>query len=480
MTKNCLLLLIVSFLSGFLFPTIEAAHHAKKPNIIVVFIDDMGWGDFSSFGNDEAETPNIDRLAAEGIAFEHFYVNSPICSPSRVAISTGMYPQRWGITSFLNNRRSNAERGVSDWLSLDAPFLARYLKDAGYATGHFGKWHMGGQRDIHEAPLITEYGFDESITNFEGLGARVLPLKYSPGGKPPVQHNLGSHQLGHGPIIWHDRAYVTEKFVEAAVSFAKFAVSQDQPFYLNLWPDDVHTPMHPPLEDWGDGSKRHLYLKVLEAMDAQLAPLFNLVGEDEKLRENTIILVCSDNGPEVGFGSAGHLKGHKATLFEGGIRSSLIAWAPGLMDDSVEGMRNKTSIFSAMDLVPSLLSIAGVEADVEFDGENLEGTLLGSSKDSRSQPLFFRRPPDREDFRHYTELPDLAVRDGKWKLYCDYDGSSAELYDLESDPSETTDVVAQNSEVAGLLIHSVLRWNSSMPKDRGEELGQKARETRKN
>lgn len=460
------------------FSGLLADDHQKKPNIIVVFIDDMGWGDFSCFGNTEAETPHIDRLASEGIAFEQFYVNSPICSPSRVAISTGTYPQRWRITSYLARRSFNAERGVNDWLSLDAPMLARFLHDAGYATGHFGKWHMGGQRDVHEAPLITEYGFDESITNFEGLGARVLPLKYSPGGKPPVQHNLGSHDLGHGPIIWHDRAYVTEKFVEAAVSFARFAASQDQPFYLNLWPDDVHTPMHPPLEKWGDGSDRHLYLKVLEAMDEQLAPLFNLVREDGELRENTIIAVCSDNGPEVGFGSAGHLRGHKATLFEGGVRSSLVVWAPGFMEDSVEGSRNTASIFSAIDLVPSLLSIAGVDAETDFDGENLRDTLLGASQASRSQPLFFRRPPDREDFRHYTELPDLAVRDGQWKLYCDYDGASPELYDLANDPSETTNVIAQHSKIAGQLTHAVLRWNASMPKDRGEELGRKVRAAR--
>ncbi|MDA7641179.1 sulfatase-like hydrolase/transferase [Opitutaceae bacterium] len=170
---------IFSFLTASMLTAAESwadqQQSDQKPNIILVFIDDMGWGDFSCFGNTEAETPNIDRLAQEGIAFEQFYVNSPICSPSRVAVSTGQYPQRWGITSYLNNRKSNAARGVRDWLNLNAPMLARFLQDDGYATGHFGKWHMGGQRDVHEAPLITDYGFDESITNFEGLGARVLP-----------------------------------------------------------------------------------------------------------------------------------------------------------------------------------------------------------------------------------------------------------------------------------------------------------------
>ena len=172
----------------------------KRPNIVLVFIDDMGWGDFSCFGNEVVETQNIDRLAREGLRFEQFYVNSPICSPSRVAISTGQYPQRWRITSFLNNRKNNIQRGMAQWLDLKAPMLARMLHDTGYATGHFGKWHMGGQRDVGEAPLITEYGFDVSLTNFEGLGPRVLALKDAHDGKPPQKHALGSDKLGRGKI----------------------------------------------------------------------------------------------------------------------------------------------------------------------------------------------------------------------------------------------------------------------------------------
>lgn len=448
-------------------------HAAERPNVILVFIDDMGWGDFSCFGNTEAETPHIDLMAAEGIAFEQFYVNSPICSPSRVAISTGQYPTRWRITSYLNNRKDNARRGVADWLALDAPILARFLHTAGYATGHFGKWHMGGQRNVHEAPLITEYGFDESITNFEGLGARVLPLKYSPGKKEPVPHNLGSHNLGHGPVIWHDRAYVTEKFVEAALVFVKFNESQKRPFYLNLWPDDVHTPMHPPLAKWGDGGNRHLYLQVLETMDEQLGVLLEYVRTSEQLRNNTIVLICSDNGPEVGFGSAGHLKGSKATLFEGGIRSSLVVWAPGLMPTEAQGTRNTKSVFSAIDLAPSLLAITKTRfpEDIKFDGEILSNTLLGKSQVSRNAPLFFRRPPDRKNFRHYKNLPDLAVRRGDWKLYCDYDGTRPSLYNLETDPSEKTDVAAKYPDTVSKLTKELVEWNKAMPSDHGPELG---------
>jgi len=157
------------------------ATERKRPNIVVVFIDDMGWGDFSCFGNTTVKTPNIDRLANEGLRFEQFYVNSPICSPSRTAISTGQYPQRWRITSYLSNRAHNRERGMAQWLDPNAPMLARFLKQAGYTTGHFGKWHMGGQRDVDDAPPITDYGFDASLTNFEGMGPKLLPLTLKPG-----------------------------------------------------------------------------------------------------------------------------------------------------------------------------------------------------------------------------------------------------------------------------------------------------------
>ena len=137
-------------LSVYCAPTsqLKAQEIAQSPNIILVFIDDMGWGDFSCFGNQAVETQNIDRLAKEGIRFEQFYVNSPICSPSRVAISTGQYPARWKITSYLAHRQLNQRRGMDQWLNPEAPMLARFLQDSGYSTGHFGKWHMGGQRDV--------------------------------------------------------------------------------------------------------------------------------------------------------------------------------------------------------------------------------------------------------------------------------------------------------------------------------------------
>ena len=472
-------LVCCSFAVSLLFlvsPAVSSAGQAtgsSRPNIILVFIDDMGWGDFSCFGNKRTETQNIDRLASEGIRFEQFYVNSPICSPSRVAISTGQYPTRWRITSYLSNRKANNDRGIAQWLDPKAPMLARILKQAGYATGHFGKWHMGGQRDVGEAPLITEYGFDASLTNFEGLGPRVLPLKDAFDGKPPQKHALGSDRLGRGPIIWQDRSLVTESFTSAALKFAEQAAEKGQPFYINVWPDDVHSPFFPPKARRGDGTKRTLYEGVLDTMDEQLGVLFDWIRNDKKLRENTLILICSDNGPELGAGSAGPFRGFKTHLYEGGIRSPLIAWGPGLLERSKAGSRNTTSVLAAIDLVPSLLKIAGVspKTNPKFDGVPLADVVLGKSTGSRIRPLFFRRPPDRDSFYGVADLPDLAVRSGKWKLLCEYDGSNPQLFDLAKDRGETTDIAETHREKVAELTRLVVAWHQSMPADKGATFG---------
>lgn len=294
----------------------------EKPNIITVFIDDMGWSDLSCFGGDVVQTENIDRLASEGIKFQQFYVNSPICSPSRVALTTGQYPQRWRITSFLNNRKNNNERGIAQWLDPDAPVLARQLSRSGYATGHFGKWHMGGQRDVNNAPPIHRYGFDQSLTNFEGMGAKLLPLTMTPDSPEPGRIWEGAVNLGE-PVTWMQRSEITAGFVQASLEFINQALASKQPFYINVWPDDVHSPFFPPLERWGE-TKRDLYYGVLKTMDKQLGVLFDRIRDDQRLRNNTLIVFCSDNGHEPGAGQSDPLRGAKTWLYEGGIRSSLI------------------------------------------------------------------------------------------------------------------------------------------------------------
>ncbi|MCG8648652.1 MAG: sulfatase-like hydrolase/transferase [Pirellulales bacterium] len=464
---NPLWLAALSFL-GICWSHKQPARAAESPpNIVLVFIDDMGWGDFSCFGNRAVETEHIDRLASEGIRFEQFYVNSPICSPSRVAISTGQYPQRWRITSFLNNRKSNVARGMAQWLDPAAPMLARLLHDAGYATGHFGKWHLGGQRDVGEAPLITEYGFDASLTNFEGLGPRVLAICDAHDGKPTRRHTLGSDKLGRGEITWQDRSRVTQSFTTAAIEFARQAHRDGKPFYVNIWPDDVHSPFFPPQTRRGNGLKRTLYYGVLDTMDEQLGAMFDFIRSDKELRKNTLILVCSDNGPELGAGIAGPFRGHKTKLYEGGIRSPLVVWGPGLVRG--QGRVNTTSVFSAIDLVPSLLAVSGVKppAGTRFDGEALPEVVLGKSTASRLAPLFFRRPPDRDSFYGESDLPDLAMRQGDWKLLCEYDGSAAQLYDLSQDRQETNNLARQHPDKVQRLSQALLQWHQAMPADNG-------------
>ena len=444
-----------------------------RPNIVMVLIDDMGWGDFSCFGNPDAKTPQVDRLAAEGLRFSQFYVNAPICSPSRCALTTGQYPHRWRITSFLNNRADNARRGVADWLDPKAPTLARILHEGGYATGHFGKWHLGGQRDVDDAPPISDYGFDASLTNFEGMGAKLLPLVRRPGDPEPGRIWADAERLGQ-PVTWMDRSQITTGYVDAAIAFIDCAARDQRPFYVNLWPDDVHSPFWPPVEKWAEG-KRGLYLSVLTEMDRQLGRLLDHIRHTPTLRDNTLILVCSDNGPEPGAGSAGPFRGAKTRLYEGGIRSPLVVWGPGLIPQERQGTHNEQSVFAAFDLVPSLIALAGVAVpgDVKFDGEDVSATLIGRSTASRKSPIFWRRPPDRKNSPPALaqSQPDLAVRDGEWKLLCNYDASQRELYHIASDRAEKSNVADKQPEIASRLTAAAVAWHRSMPADNGPELG---------
>ncbi len=459
--------LIAAFsLPGSAVPAAEPTP-ARRPNIVMILIDDMGWGDLSCFGNKEASTPNIDRLAAEGLRFEQFYAASPICSPSRVGLSTGQYPQRWRITSYLNHRTENTARGMAQWLDPQAPMLARMLHATGYATGHFGKWHMGGQRDVDDAPPISAYGFDRSLTNFEGMGPKLLPLTLKPGDAEPGRIWADAEQLGQ-PVTWMPRSLITTGFTDAALEFIDASVRAGKPFFVNLWPDDVHSPFWPPVDQWRDG-KRGLYHSVLESMDHQLGKLFERIRTDPALRDNTLILVCSDNGPEVGAGSAGPFRGSKAMLYEGGIRSPLVVWGPGFTAPDKAGTANRASYFATIDLAPTLLSITGVSppSDIAFDGVSMSATLLGRSEASRDRPLFFRRPPDRAAFSGEENLPDLAVRDGRWKLLCTYDGASPQLYDLDTDPSEKIDLAAAQPAETARLAAAAVAWQRSLPADNG-------------
>ncbi len=422
------------------------------PNFVFILIDDMGYADLSCYGNKAVKTENIDRLAREGVRFTNYVSSAPICSPSRCGLLTGQYPQRWKITSFLETRKTNSERGMAQWLDPKAPSVARELKTLGYATGHFGKWHLGGQRDVGDAPLITEYGFDTSLTQFEGLGDRILPLLDAYDGKPAREYALGSDKLGRGKVTWVDRTKVTGTFAARAQEFMQQAVRQKKPFYVNLWLDDVHSPFFPEKDRRGDEAKRTLYNAVVQSMDDQLGPLLAYL----RTVPNTIVILASDNGPEPGAGSAGPFRGQKGNLYEGGIREPLMVWGPGLVKP---GITDDKTLITGVDLFPTVLKLAG--KSLAHDGEDRSEAFLGKPQPQRTKPIFWERPPDRPGPPR-NPFPDLAIRNGNWKLLCIADGSKPQLYDLATDPGEAKNRSTEEPERTKRLTEKLLEWKASL------------------
>lgn len=215
----------------------SADRSATKPNILFVLVDDMGYGDLSITGNRLVPTPNIDALARDGMIMTQFYDASPLCSPSRAAFMTGRFPARDRFVTFIDSRRRNAAFNQADWLDPKLPTLPRMLQGAGYATGQFGKWHLGGGRDIGDAPLPTAYGFNESYVQWEGLGPRALPTD--------LTNNLGrqSAALGKGPVEWVARARLTPLFIDKTLDFV--SRNKDKAWFAQLWLTDMHAPWFP-------------------------------------------------------------------------------------------------------------------------------------------------------------------------------------------------------------------------------------------
>ena len=454
---------------GKLVPAEAGSKSGGGPNIILIFIDDMGYGDLSCYGNQAIKTPNIDRLAEEGVRIKQFYVNSPICSPSRVAVTTGMYPARWRINSFLNSREQNRKRDMADYLDPKAPTLARTLKQAGYATAHFGKWHMGGGRDVDDAPLPQEYGFDESLVSFEGLGDRIL-IKNDGLSK-------ASAKLSQGEVRWVEKHEMTGIYVNRAIDF--ICRKKDKPFYINLWPNDVHDAHLPKpqlLDKYKDVTQNEYEQKlfaVLDELDRQIGRLMNEISR-LGLNEDTIIIFTSDNGPtdwpryyKEGVkppGSAGPFRGRKWSLYEGGIRVPFIIRWKGKIP---AGKVNEKSVVCGVDIFASLCSLAGIDIpqDFDFDGQDMSGAFLGKNV-KRKKPIFWeyrRKPfylkPGNPEF----VSPNLAIRQGRWKLLINDDGSGAELYDLAEDPGEKLNCAKVKPEIVARLSKKLLEWRKSLP-----------------
>lgn len=464
----CLLLLTVLF-AGSGCSVIQRAE--TQPNIIIIFIDDMGYGDLGCYGLADAPTPNIDRFADQGLRLTQFYVNAPICSPSRVALNTGMYPHQWGVNNYLAASGLNHERGMPDFLDPGAPTMARMFQGAGYATAHFGKWHMGGGRDVDYAPPPQAYGFDESLVSFEGLGDRVLI------------NNDGlsqrSAELGNGEIQWADKHELTGIYVDHAIDFIDRSVSAGSPFYVHVFPNDVHDPLLPADDDLdryaeiSDNVAVRRYYAVIDAMDRELGRLFDHL-EECGLAEDTIVILTSDNGPTAWAsyyrdggeapGWTDGLRGRKWSLYEGGIREPFIIRWPGHVPD---GAVDDQTVMAAFDLFPTLSALTGVDLPegAPLDGLDRSGALLGEPISERGEAIYWEYGLSDRSIRPGLEIdrsPILAVRDGDWKLLMNPDGSDIELYNLATDRGESDNLAASHPQIVESLRPGLERWWTQM------------------
>lgn len=419
---------------------------SEKPHIIFLLADDLGNGDIGCFGGKIAPTPQLDRLAAEGARLTRFYAAAPICSPSRCGLITGQFPARWKITSFLQTRAGNRECEQADFLDAAAPSLPRMLQAAGYATAHIGKWHLGGGRDVENPPKFAAYGYDLGLGTYESpepaapLGLKTVP--WGPAEKREPQQ-----------VPRHDR---TRWMIDETIAFLK--QHADQPCFVNLWLDDTHTPWVP--EKSEPGKDRVNLAGVITEMDRQIGRLM------DALPANTLLIFASDNGPLPTLKGARNvgLRGSKLSLYEGGIRLPFIARWPGHIPPAHV---DDVSVLHAVDVMPTLAAIAGAKlpADYTSDGEDLSGALLGKPV-VRTKPLFWEYGRNETAFK-YPVAPDrsanVAMRDGRWKLLVNADGTGVELYDVVADPNETRDVAPEQSEVTKRMTEAALAWRKSMP-----------------
>ena len=430
-----------------------AVHAAEQPNILFIFADDWGWGDLSCHGHPYVKTPNIDRLAKEGTDFSRFTVASGVCSPSRAAVMTGQFPARHSINGHFAWVPDNARRGMPDWLDLDAPFLPRMLKNAGYATAHYGKWHLANNM-IPDSPVPGEYGYDD----------------------------YGAFNCAGEQMPWY-------KDADRAVEFIEQSKVDRKPFFINLWVHEPHTPFHTiPKYRWRFRELEesdNIYASVLSHADDRIGYVLDAIDRLD-LTENTLVVFSSDNGPArastpkepaltydsatgAGYGINGSKgitagrKGYKASLFEGGINVPFLVRWPGKV---AAGQVDDVSLISAVDLLPTFCEVAGVELpeDYQPDGVSQVAVLEGSKYPKREKPLYWKyespwpAPGNRPD--HWVSY---AVVDQAWKLVTNKDLSYVELYDLAGDPYEKHDQKGAKPEVVQQLLEKLEAWQSTLP-----------------
>jgi arylsulfatase A-like enzyme len=437
-----------------------SAQSAKRlpalPNIVLILIYDMGYGDIVAQGGIDYSTPNIDKLAAAGMRFTNFYSAQPICTASRAGLLTGCYPNRIGLYGALGPQSTT---GISD----EEVSIPQMLKKKGYATGMIGKWHLG----VTEKFLPLEHGFDEyfglpysnDMWPVDYDGKPITDPKNGRSKYPPLPLMEGNHEFQTIATL-ADQGTLTTQYTEHALAFIK--EHKKQPFFLYL----AHTMVHVPIavsEKFRGKSKQGRFGDVMMEIDWSVGEVIQAIHENG-LDKNTLIIFTSDNGPWLTFGnhagSAGGLRGGKMTTFEGGQRKPSIMCWPGV----VPAGQVCNKLASGIDILPTLAAITGDPLPpAKIDGVNIFPLLRG---DTSSNP--------RDHFYYYYNKNSLqAIRQGSWKLVLPHKNESNEneipgmngwpgnihidstglaLYDLRRDPCERYNVSEQNHDVVSRLL----------------------------
>jgi arylsulfatase A len=421
----------------------------KLPNIVMIFIDDLGYGDLGCYGAQGYETPNLDRMAKEGVRFTDFYSAQPVCSASRAALMTGCYPSRVSIMGALSPA---AKIGLHP----DEMTMAELLKQKGYATAIFGKWHLGCKEPL----LPTNQGFDE-----------YLGLPYSNDMSPLPEHNPRPNAAKNYPPIpliegtkvievEPDQSKLTTLYTERSVAFIK--KNKDKPFFLYLPHTMVHVPLY--VSDKFKGkAKRGLFGDVMEEVDWSVGEILKTL-KDEGLDDNTLVMFTSDNGPWAIFGnhagSAGPLRESKGNTHEGGVREPFIARWPG----KIPAGQTCTEPAMTIDIFSTVAKLTGAPLpDHPIDGKDI-WPLLSGQPDAKS--------PHEALFFYYGNNELQAMRSGHWKLMFPHKSNSIEgaklgadgkpgefvvkqegleLYDLNDDVGEKNNVADKHPEVMAQL-----------------------------
>lgn len=427
----------LTLLPALLLAPLAAMHAAdapkQKPNIIVILADDLGYGDLGCYGSARHRTPHLDRLAAEGLRFTDFHSNGAVCSPTRAALLTGQYPQRHGIEGAIG---FNLVEGVP----LDRRMIAEVLAPAGYHCGVFGKWHVGHVTRFGP----NDQGFHESVCSNNN----------------PDYH---SHVSRDGKVDWwkdqrlaDEPGYLVDVVTRHATRFLRD--NQAQPFFLYVPQLAVHFPFQgpsdPPHRTTGrtwDGDSKYgplpkkefprAYREMVEAFDATVGAIVATLDE-LRLRERTLIFVCSDNGAYAWVGSNGTLRGQKGDLYEGGHRVPAIANWPG----AIAPGRVSDVTAMTMDLLPTFAALTGAALPVErrLDGVDLSGVLL-RNESLAERPLFWR-----------SEARVRAIRRGPWKLVAS--ANRMELFNLAADAGETISLAARQPALVEELRGALAAW----------------------